>query len=110
MTCLMLAMQSAFCTAAVLFFKGLGVIKVQGIDLETAKKWFPISFMLATVIYTGSKSLVSFCFEVGFFDRGIDTPTWPAISQHTCVHDLQEFNNHSHRKWVDFLKTSKTGR
>lgn len=58
MTCLMLAMQSTFCTAAVLLFKALGVIKFKDFDMEAAKKWFPISFMLASVIYTGSKSLV----------------------------------------------------
>jgi GDP-mannose transporter len=63
MTCLMLAMQSTFCTAAVLLFKGLGVIKFQNFDLEVARKWWPISFMLATVIYTGSKSLVSLPFH-----------------------------------------------
>lgn len=60
MTCLMLAMQSAFCTGAVLIAKSLGLINLQAFDVEAAKKWFPISFMLASVIYTGSKSLVSF--------------------------------------------------
>lgn len=58
MTCLMLSMQSAFCTAAVLAGRSLGVLNLQNFDLEAAKKWFPISFMLASVIYTGSKSLV----------------------------------------------------
>ena len=58
MTCLMLSMQSAFCTGAVLIGRSLGALNLQNFDVEAAKKWFPISFMLASVIYTGSKSLV----------------------------------------------------
>lgn len=58
MTCLMLAMQSTFCTAAVLFGKSIHVLNLAPFDTEAARKWFPISFMLASVIYTGSKSLV----------------------------------------------------
>jgi len=54
----MLSMQSTFCTVAVLIGRSLGVLNLQNFDIEAAKKWFPISFMLASVIYTGSKSLV----------------------------------------------------
>jgi len=57
MTCLMLAMQSMFCVGAVVLSKSLGIITIRPFDTNDAKKWFPISFMLATVIYTGSKSL-----------------------------------------------------
>lgn len=36
----------------------LQVITFRDWDREDARKWFPISFLLVTVIYTGSKSLV----------------------------------------------------
>lgn len=62
MTCLMLTMQSAFCTGAVLIAKSLGLLNLQPFDTDAARRWFPISFMLAGMIYTGSKSIVSsFC-------------------------------------------------
>lgn len=32
---------------------------VRDFDLNDAKAWFPVSFLLVAVIYTGSKSLVS---------------------------------------------------
>ena|SRR6266436_140156 len=58
MTCLLLAIQSMVCIAVVRMTKAIGVIEFQDFDMTAAKKWFPISFMLASVIYTGSKSLV----------------------------------------------------
>ncbi|KAF8316750.1 putative Golgi GDP-mannose transporter [Clavulina sp. PMI_390] len=57
MTCLMLAMQSAFCTSAVLVGKSVNALTLAPFDTVKARQWFPISFMLASVIYTGSKSL-----------------------------------------------------
>jgi len=57
MTCLLLAIQSFVCVMVARLFKFLGVISFQDVDIVVAKKWFPISFLLATVIYTGSKSL-----------------------------------------------------
>ena len=60
MTCLLLAIQSTVCVAVVRIVKAFGIIEFQDFDLAAAKKWFPISFMLASVIYTGSKSLVKF--------------------------------------------------
>jgi len=57
MTCLLLAIQSSVCIAVVRSVKAIGVIEFQDFDMTVAKKWFPISFMLASVIYTGSKSL-----------------------------------------------------
>jgi len=57
MTCLLLAIQSTVCVCVVRLFKSFGTISFQDFDMTAAKKWFPISFMLATVIYTGSKSL-----------------------------------------------------
>ena len=38
--------------------KKLGIITFRHFDLADAKAWFPISFLLVSVIYTGSKSLV----------------------------------------------------
>ncbi|KAF8329462.1 GDP-mannose transporter [Cantharellus anzutake] len=57
MTCLLLAIQSTVCVVVVQFVKALGIIDFQDFDITVAKKWFPVSFMLASVIYTGSKSL-----------------------------------------------------
>ena len=38
--------------------KKLGIITFRQFDWADAKAWFPISFLLVSVIYTGSKSLV----------------------------------------------------
>jgi len=57
MNFLLLAMQSVVCVACVLIAKKVGVIRFRPFDLEDAKAWFPISFLLVSVIYTGSKSL-----------------------------------------------------
>ena len=61
MTCLLLAIQSFVCVVVVRIVKALGVISFQDFDVAAAKSWFPVSFLLATVIYTGSKSLVCHC-------------------------------------------------
>jgi len=57
MNFLLLTIQSTVCVACVLFFKKTGIIKFRDFDSTDAKKWFPISFLLVSVIYTGSKSL-----------------------------------------------------
>lgn len=59
MNFLLLTIQSAVCVAAVFIAKKLGVITFRDWDTNDAKIWFPISALLVTVIYTGSKSLVS---------------------------------------------------
>jgi GDP-mannose transporter len=59
MNFLLLTIQSTVCVTCVLFFKKTGLIKFRDFDSTDAKKWFPISFLLVSVIYTGSKSLVS---------------------------------------------------
>ena len=59
MNLLLLTIQSSVCVASVSIFKKLGVISFRDFDSGDAKKWFPISFLLVSVIYTGSKSLVS---------------------------------------------------
>ncbi|KAG8756036.1 GDP-mannose transporter into the lumen of the Golgi [Serendipita sp. 396] len=57
MTCVLLFIQCAVCVGCVAVFKRLRVISYRDFELETAKKWFPISSFLVILIYTGSKSL-----------------------------------------------------
>lgn len=53
----LLCIQSTVCVACVYITKKLGVISFRDWDTKDAKAWFPISFLLVSVIYTGSKSL-----------------------------------------------------
>lgn len=67
-------------------------------DKDDARKWFPISFMLVSVIYTGSKSLVSpvsLSTEELLANRGQFGMI--AIPFSTGLHDLQESDNHLDR-------------
>ncbi|KII85805.1 hypothetical protein PLICRDRAFT_165248 [Plicaturopsis crispa FD-325 SS-3] len=57
MTFLLLCMQSTVCCLCVAGVKRMGIISFRDFDLQDAKAWFPISFLLVSVIYTGSKSL-----------------------------------------------------
>ncbi|KAG8874073.1 GDP-mannose transporter into the lumen of the Golgi [Tulasnella sp. 331] len=57
MNFLLLTMQSVVCIFCVTISKRMGFISFRDFDLEDAKKWFPISFLLVCVIYSGSKSL-----------------------------------------------------
>lgn len=57
MNFLLLCMQSAVCCACVYSVKRAGIITFRDFDSKDAKAWFPVSFMLVLVIYTGSKSL-----------------------------------------------------
>jgi len=57
MNFLLLCIQSSVCVTCVLSVKRLGIISFRDFDKKDAKMWFPISFLLVTVIYTGSKSL-----------------------------------------------------
>ena len=59
MNFLLLGIQSIVCVACVLVVKKLGIISFREFSTDDAKAWFPISFLLVSVIYTGSKSLVS---------------------------------------------------
>lgn len=59
MTFLLLSIQSIVCVACVSTVKKLGVISFRDYDSKDATTWFPISALLVSVIYTGSKSLVS---------------------------------------------------
>ncbi|CEQ38634.1 SPOSA6832_00082, partial [Sporobolomyces salmonicolor] len=57
MNFLLLTIQSVVCVTCVITAKRLGWITFRDWDYNDARKWFPISFMLVSVIYTGSKSL-----------------------------------------------------
>jgi len=58
MNFLLLAIQSTVCVLCVFSVKKLRIISFRNFDAADAKTWFPISFLLVTVIYSGSKSLV----------------------------------------------------
>lgn len=57
MNFLLLCIQSLVCVVCVTTVKKLGIISFRSFCWKDAKAWFPISFLLVTVIYTGSKSL-----------------------------------------------------
>lgn len=57
MNFLLLTIQSAVCVTCVAFSKSLKLINYRDFDVSDAKRWFPISFLLVIVIYTGSKAL-----------------------------------------------------
>lgn len=57
MTFLLLTIQSVVCCGSVYMVKRLGIINFRDFDMKDAKAWFPISALLVSVIYTGSKSL-----------------------------------------------------
>ncbi len=59
MNFLLLAIQSLVCVSCVLVAKRAGVISFRAFDVQDAKMWSPISMLLVSVIYTGSKSIVS---------------------------------------------------
>ena len=58
MNFLLLTIQSTVCVACVMTVKMAGIITFRDFDSGDAKKWFPISALLVSVIYTGSKSIV----------------------------------------------------
>ncbi|KAK8854545.1 GDP-mannose transporter 2 [Kwoniella newhampshirensis] len=57
MTFLLLTIQSLVCVTCVWTVKRIGLITFRDFDWVDAKTWFPVSFLLVAVIYTGSKSL-----------------------------------------------------
>jgi len=57
MNFLLLTIQSVVCVGCVAISKSLRLIKYRDLDKNDAKRWFPISFLLVVVIYTGSKAL-----------------------------------------------------
>lgn len=57
MNFLLLTIQSSVGVSCVFTCKRLGIITFRDFDMVDARRWFPISFLLVLVIYTGSKSL-----------------------------------------------------
>lgn len=57
MNFLLLTIQSVVCVSCVAVCKRLGIVDYRPFDRDAARKWFPISFLLCCVIYTGSKAL-----------------------------------------------------
>lgn len=94
MNFLLLCIQSTVCCTCVALVKRTGIISFRDFDTNDAKAWFPISFLLVSVIYTGSKSLVSVgclrCFQV--------LMCMIAILEYTGIHYLQELDNYPHCK------------
>ena len=90
MNLLLLTIQSSVCVLCVLTVKKLGAIKFRDFDMNDAKRWFPISVLLVSVIYTGSKAIVSYRTPRKIMSVDIST----AISQHSGVYDFQEPHNY----------------
>ncbi|KAK9893980.1 UDP-galactose transporter [Cystobasidium minutum MCA 4210] len=57
MNFLLLTIQSLVCVACVVTCKRMKMITFRDFDKDDARKWFPVSFLLVLVIYTGSKAL-----------------------------------------------------
>lgn len=90
MNFLLLTIQSTVCVLCVLAVKQAGVITFRDFDMQDAKKWFPISLLLVSVIYTGSKSIVR-C----FLAKGSEASNGCiAIFEYPRIHDLQELNDY----------------
>jgi hypothetical protein len=92
MNFLLLCIQSAVCCACVYAVKRAGIISFRDFDKKDAKAWFPVSFLLVSVIYTGSKSLVS----VTLLERRlcIDAGGYTATPHHPDLYDIQELDYH----------------
>ena len=67
--------------------------------MADAKIWFPVSFLLVAVIYTGSKSLVCpATVYPGPWSR-VHLADASAIPVNPSLHNLQESNYHPYRLW-----------
>lgn len=85
MTFLLLAIQSTVCVLCVMAAKKAKFVRFRPLNIDDAKAWFPISVLLVSVIYTGSKSLVS-----AFYLLLRSPLNWLAIFEYTGLHDFQE--------------------
>jgi len=54
---MLLAIQNTICVVAIQTGKSLGVITYRDFKMDEARKWFPISLLLISMIYTGSKAI-----------------------------------------------------
>ena len=96
MNFLLLCIQSTVCVACVYAVKRVGIISFRDFDMKDAKTWFPISFLLVSVIYTGSKSLVRGFYEGCLLLDLTTSSHLAAIPFYPRLHDLQELDHHSH--------------
>lgn len=55
--CILLAVQSAVCLAVIYTLKAFGIVNFRDFNPTEAKKWFPISCLLVSMIYTASKAM-----------------------------------------------------
>lgn len=99
MNFLLLCIQSTVCCACVAFVKKLGIISFRDFDVQDAKQWFPISFLLVSVIYTGSKSLVSV--SLTHLPPSAPLTAVVAIPQYPHLHYIQESHDYTDRMLVD---------
>jgi GDP-mannose transporter len=95
MNFLLLGIQSVVCVACVMAVKRSKVVQVRDFDIQDAKTWYPISLLLVTVIYTGSKSLVSILPDTHVKIMRIH---WVAIPEYTRLYHLQEPYHHINRE------------
>ena len=51
------ASQNIICVVAITSGKALGIITFRDFKTDEARKWFPISLLLISMIYTGSKAI-----------------------------------------------------
>lgn len=84
MNFLLLCIQSSVCCSCVYLAKKSRLISFRDFDMKDAKMWFPISFLLVSVIYTGSKSLV----RTSFLSHMGELTCTPAIPQHPGLYDI----------------------
>lgn len=91
MNFLLLTIQSIVCVACVIAVKQVGLISFRDFNVADAKRWYPISLLLVSVIYTGSKSIVSIL--VGEVNLSADSRT--AIPEHSRIYNLQKLDHHS---------------
>ena len=101
MNFLLLCIQSVVCVACVMGVKRFKVVQVRDFDIQDAKTWYPISLLLVTVIYTGSKSLVRVLPDTRVTIIRIH---WIAISEYTRLYNLQEPHHHINRGWSGLVR------
>lgn len=57
LNCVVLAVQSLSCLIIISVLKASGVVNYRDFNVDDARKWFPISFLLVVMIYTASKAI-----------------------------------------------------
>ncbi|KAF8248889.1 UDP-galactose transporter [Wilcoxina mikolae CBS 423.85] len=54
---MLLAIQNTICVVAIQSGKVMGMVTFRDFKMDEARKWFPISLLLISMIYTGSKAI-----------------------------------------------------